>query len=279
MDDIVVYASGIRHLYPDGTEIKISGLEFKIERGQRVAILGPNGAGKSTLIQHILGLEKPVEGRIKVFGKDPARDFGEIMPRLGALMQNTDEQLIGPTVFDDVAFKPLNLGYSKEDTHLKVESILRTLGVYHLRDKLPHYLSGGERKKVAIAGALVTEPELLVLDEPLVGIDYRSRCDITDFLSRLHEETGMTIISTLHDIEMVHEIADYGYVMKHGGNLELYGSIIELFFEHDLSSYNLAPPAIVRLIQNLRCEGLNLTPTFDANELIAELKQFLRPAS
>jgi cobalt/nickel transport system ATP-binding protein len=186
-------------------------------------------------------------------------------------MQNVDEQLIGPTVFDDVAFAPLNFGFGREDTYRRVESILRTLGIYDLRDRLPHYLSGGERKKVALAGALVFSPELLVLDEPLAGIDVSSRLEISSFLKSLHEVSGVTMISTSHDMDLVHEIADAGYVMRMGGRLELHGSIMELFFDHDLSEFNLAPPTVVELIKDLRARGFDLKPTLDAAEFEQEL--------
>lgn len=275
MNDIVVDVTCLEHVYPGGARVDICGLEFQVRRGERVAILGPNGSGKSTLLRHVLGILKPTEGSVSVFGKDPARQYPEIRAKIGAVMQNVDEQLIGPTVFDDVAFAPLNFGFSKDETYRRVEEMLRTLGIYELRDRLPHYLSGGERKKVALAGALVFGPELLILDEPLAGIDYASRLDIARFLSRLHEETGMTMISTLHDMEMVHLIADVGYVMKQGGQLDLYGTIMEIFFNHDLSDYNLVPPDVVKLIKSLNAQGYHLEPTLDEQEFEEQLLQVL----
>lgn len=274
-DDIIVDISCLKHTYPGGARVDMCGLEFHVMRGQRVAILGPNGSGKSTLLKHILGLLKPTQGCVRVFGEDPAKDYARIRSKIGAVMQNVDEQLIGPTVFDDIAFAPLNFGFSKRETYRRVESILWSLGICDLRDRLPHYLSGGERKKVALAGALVFGPELLIMDEPLAGIDYKSRCEITDFLKRLHAESGMTIISTLHDMEMVHHIADVGYVIRQGGRLELHGSIEELFFEHDLSDYNLAPPAIVDVIKRLRDRGYRLEPTLDTANFESQILHLL----
>ncbi|MHB0999593.1 MAG: energy-coupling factor ABC transporter ATP-binding protein [Armatimonadota bacterium] len=269
--DIIVDVSCLEHVYPGGIRVDICGIEFIVRRGQKIAVMGPNGAGKSTLLKHVLGLMKPTKGHIHVFGKDPSREYGEIRSKIGAVMQNVEEQLIGPTVFDDVAFAPLNFGFSKEDTYQRVESILHSLDIYHLRSRLPHYLSGGEKKKVALAGALVTGPELLILDEPLEGIDYASRQDITGFLTKLHKECGMTIISTLHNMEWVPDLADYGYLMKQGGRLELYGSIEELFFNHDLSQYNLAAPAVVSLIKRLHELGYDLKPTLDQENLVDQL--------
>lgn len=271
MNDVIVDVSCLEHIYPDGVRIDICGIEFQVRKGERVAILGPNGSGKSTLLKHVLGILEPTEGNVQIFGKNPVRDYPQIRPRIGAVMQNVDEQLIGPTVFDDVAFAPLNFGFGREDTYRRVESILRTLDIYELRDRLPHYLSGGERKKVALAGALVFSPELLVLDEPLAGIDVSSRREISSFLKSLHEESGVTMISTSHDMDLVHEIADTGYVMRQGGRLELHGSIMELFFDHDLSEYNLAPPTVVGLIKDLRARGFDLKPTLHAAEFEQQL--------
>jgi len=278
-DDIIVDVSCLEHIYPGGIRVDICGLQFQVKRGRRVAILGPNGSGKSTLLKHVLGILKPTEGSVRVFGEDPARDYDRIRSRIGAVMQNVDEQLIGPTVFDDVAFAPLNFGFSKEETYRRVEEILHALGIYELRDRLPHYLSGGERKKVALAGALVFGPELLVLDEPLEGIDYASRREISEFLEHLHRESGMTMISTLHDMEMVRRIADVGYVMKEGGRLDLFGTIEELFFEHDLSAYNLAPPAIVDIIKELRVRGFAVERSLDPRALEQDLIRLLRRAA
>lgn len=275
-NEIIVDVCCVKHLYPGKVRIDICGQEFQVRRGQRVAILGPNGSGKSTLLKHILGLLKPTEGHVEVFGHDPVTEYGLIRERIGAVMQNVDEQMIGPTVFDDIAFAPLNFGISKEETHRRVEALLRSLDIYQLRDRLPHYLSGGERKKVALAGALAHGPELLVLDEPLEGVDYASRREISLFLATLHHETGMAMISTMHDMDMVTALADLGYVMGAGGRLDLYGSIIDLFFEHDLSEFNLAPPTVVRLIKSLQKEGFHLDRTLDMAELSTQLAEKIR---
>ena len=274
-DEVIIDVNCLEHVYPGGARVDICGIEFVVKRGQRIAIMGPNGSGKSTLLRHVLGLLKATEGRVMVFGKDPARHYNDIRAKIGAVMQNVDEQLIGPTVFDDVAFAPLNFGFSREETYSRVESILRTLGIYELRDRLPHYLSGGERKKVALAGALVFGPELLVMDEPLEGIDYASRRDIIKFLDRLHQESGMAIISTLHDMNVVSSLADAGYVMRYGGRLELYGTIKDLFYNYDLSEYNLAPPTVVKLTKHLQAQGIPLEPTMDEADLADQISEKL----
>lgn len=271
-DDLVVDVDCLQHAYPGGVRVDACGLAFRVRRGQRVAVLGPNGSGKTTLLKHLLGILRPTSGRVTVFGRDPSREYAAIRSRIGAVLQNVDEQLIGPTVFDDVAFAPLNFGFTREDTVERVEATLRALGIWELRDRLPHYLSGGERKKVALAGALVFGPELLVLDEPLEGVDQASREEITQFLQSLHEQTGLAIILTAHDMEVAAELADSGYVMAQTGRLEIWGSIEELFFEHDLSQYNLRPPTVVRLIKALRESGHDLQPTLSVADLVRQLR-------
>ena len=275
-DDLVVEMACLQHVYPGGGRVDVCGVEFRVRRGQRVALLGPNGSGKSTLLRHVLGILAPTVGRVSVFGKDPARQFDEIRPRIGAVMQSVDEQLVGPTVFDDVAFTPLNLGFSRQETCRRVEAVLREIGIYHLRDRLPHYLSGGERKKVALAGALVFGPELLVLDEPLDGIDCASRQEMSRYLAAVHRDRGIAMISTTHDMETAGDLADVGYVMRMGGQLELYGSILELFYEHDLGDYNLSPPSVVRLARELRRQGFAVRPTLDVEDLGRQIVALLQ---
>ncbi|HAH85900.1 MAG TPA: ABC transporter [Armatimonadetes bacterium] len=274
-DELVVDINCVEHTYAGGVKVDICGKEFKVKRGERLAVLGANGSGKSTLLKHILGLIVPNSGRVTVFGKDPARQYDEIRSRIGTVMQNVDEQLIGPTVFDDIAFSALNFGLPRAETHRRVEAILHALNIYDLRNRLPHYLSGGERKKVALAGALVFKPELLILDEPMEGIDYASGREIAGFLGALHKETGMTMISTIHDMNVVSNLADKGYVMKHGGKLDLYGTITGLFFNHDLGDYNLAPPPVVTLIKELRLKGFDLHSTLDLNNLCSQITAIL----
>lgn len=270
-NDIIVQVECMEHAYAGGVRVDYCGLQFEITRGQRVAVLGPNGSGKSTLLKHILGMLRPTSGTIRVFGEDPGRNYKKIRARIGAVMQYVDEQMIGPTVFDDIAFAPLNYGFSYTETKELVEAIMKSLDISHLRDRLPHYLSGGERKKVALAGALVFNPELLILDEPLEGVDHASSLEISEYLYQLHRDTGMTMISTVHDMNLVAKLADVGYVIKDGGRVELHSSVEELFFQHDLSKYNLAPPVVAEIITRLNAAGYELSPTLDVNILVKQL--------
>ncbi|HEY5517052.1 MAG TPA: ABC transporter ATP-binding protein, partial [Coriobacteriia bacterium] len=162
--ETVVRVSCVKHSYEDGTHVDLCGLEFTADRGSRVAILGPNGAGKTTMLFHILGLLAPQEGSVEVFGVDPSSRWADIRRRIGVVLQNVDEQIISPTVYDDVAFSPRQYGLPEAEVRELAESALALLDIEHLASRVPHNLSGGEKRKVALAGALVMRPELLVLD-------------------------------------------------------------------------------------------------------------------
>ena len=249
----VVRISCVRHTYEDGASVHLCGLDFVAHRGARVAVLGPNGAGKTTMLFHILGLLRPQEGEVSVFGVAPAEQWPAIRRRVGVVLQNVDEQLLAPTVYDDVAFSPRQYGLSDVEVRESTEHALRLLGIGDLAGRVPHNLSGGEKRKVALAGALVMEPELLVLDEPFEGLDPTSRTALLDLLSTLANERQMTIVLTTHDIDTVPEFADYAYVLAAGGKIALSGTPEQLFAGADaLAEDNVKPPILAELFARLR---------------------------
>jgi cobalt/nickel transport system ATP-binding protein len=250
--DDVVYVSCVRHTYEDGTSVALCGLDVVVQRGQRVAVLGPNGSGKTTLLFHVLGLLRPEEGSVKVFGHDPAREWKTIRERIGVVLQNVDEQILAPTVRDDVAFSPRQYGLPAEEVDRRVDATMRLLGISHLAGRVPHNLSGGEKRKVALAGALVMEPELLVLDEPFEGLDPASRDELVDLASDL-AAGGTTILMSTHDIDSVPDFADYCYVLAGGGEVVFHGTPDELFGHPDvLARGNIRPPVLAELFGRLR---------------------------
>src|SRR5512136_1363957 len=133
VNDSIVTVSCLKHIYPDTTEIHICGLDFVVNRGERVAVLGGNGSGKTTLLYHILGLLKPDEGRVSVFGVNPSTNYPDVRKRIGVLLQNVEEQILSPTVWEDVSFSPRNYGYGREETRRQVEAVLEELGISRLR--------------------------------------------------------------------------------------------------------------------------------------------------
>jgi cobalt/nickel transport system ATP-binding protein len=271
LSDEVVRVSCVRHVYPDGTEVSLCGLDFVAHRGERVVILGPNGAGKSTLLNHILGLLRPTDGEVVVLGHDPSREFDLIQPKLGVLLQDVDDQLLGPTVADDVAFGARNAGFGEESRAMALRSMER-LNVLHLADKVPHYLSGGEKRKVALAGALVTNPDLLVLDEPFEGLDPRSRSDLVALLMDLHRERELTMIVTTHHVDLLPILADTVYVLADGGRIVARGTPEDVFAQAELlKETSIEPPALTMLFQRLKSQGVDLGSPSDIDDAVRRI--------
>ena len=259
MSEPLIRVSCVRHTYPDRTEVHICGLDFVVEKGRRVVVLGPNGCGKSTLLFHVLGLLEPQEGDVSVFGVNPARHFNRIRERVGVLLQSVEEQIIAPTVWDDVSFSPRSYGYGDDDVRRMVEKALERVGIPHLRHKVCHYLSGGERRKVALAGALVLEPELLVLDEPFQGLDPASRADLVGLLNQLHRLHGVTIVMATHDVNVVKAMADQVYVLAGRGEIVAQGTPDDVFRDPAaLRRSNVEPPVLAELFQRLEEMGVRL---------------------
>ncbi len=253
--DAVVHVSCVRHSYEDGTSVHLCGLDFVARRGQRIAILGPNGSGKTTMLFHILGLLRAQEGLVRVFGVDPSREWNSIRRRIGVVLQNVEEQILAPTVEDDVAFSPRQYGMGEAEVQARVEAALQLLGIAALRRRVPHNLSGGEKRKVAMAGALVMEPELLVLDEPFEGLDPASREGMIAMLGELAGR-GTTVVLSTHDIDSVPELADYAYVLAPGGQIALSGTPAEIFESAEtLAAGNIRPPVLAELFSRLRAEA------------------------
>jgi len=258
-------------VYPDTTEIHICGLDFVVNRGERVVVLGGNGSGKTTLLYHILGLLAPNEGRVTVFGVNPAAQYNTIRERIGVLLQNVDDQILSPTVRDDISFSPRNYGYGKEESGRMVDQVMDELGIAHLRDKICHYLSGGEKRKVALAGALVLRPELLILDEPFEGLDSRSRTELVTLLNKRNNE-GMTIIMSTHDLNLVAGFADRVYVLAKGHGVITAGTPSEIFLQVDaLKASNIDPPLLTELFLKLRERGVLVDIPVQLDQAVTDL--------
>jgi cobalt/nickel transport system ATP-binding protein len=271
----IVSVSCLKHVYPDTTEIHMCGLDFVVNRGERVVVLGGNGSGKTTLLYHILGLLAPNEGKVSVFGVNPAVQYSKVRERIGVLLQNVDDQILSPTVLDDISFSPRNYGYGKTESGHKVEQIMDELGIRHLQDKICHYLSGGEKRKVALAGALVMRPELLILDEPFEGLDSRSRTELVALLNKRNQE-GMTIIMSTHDLNLVSGFADRVYVLARGRGVITAGTPADIFLQIDaLKASNIDPPLLTELFLKLKNRGFLVDVPVSVDQAVNDLARFM----
>ncbi len=265
----------IKHVYPDKTEVAVCGLDFTVNFGERVVILGPNGAGKTTLLSHIMGLLTPVEGSVEVMGLKPDKHFNSIRKNIGVMFQNVDEQIIGPTVFDDIAFSLRNDRLPKKQVDEMVYKVAQNIGIEEILTKIPHYLSGGQKKKVALAGALVMKPKLLILDEPFEGLDPVSKNEMIDYLNCLSREEGIALIVATHDINVVPQIADTLYVLS-GGKIIARGFPSEVFSQTEvLKEARLEPPVLMELFLRLNQNGFSLGIPENIDDAEKKLKNLL----
>lgn len=198
-----IIADELTYTYPDGTPA-LRGVSLTVAPGECVAIAGANGAGKSTLLQQLNGVLTPGAGQVTI-GEIAVTHatLPQVRRMVGTVFQDPDDQLFMPTVFDDVAFGPLNIGLTADEVRERVRNTLERLGVWHLRDRPPHRLSGGEKRRVAIASVLAMSPAILVLDEPSAGLDPRARRQLIETLSGLPQ----TKIIATHDLDMALDLA------------------------------------------------------------------------
>ncbi len=272
----IITASNVHHIYPDGTELHYDGLTFTADRGERIVLLGPNGSGKTTLLYHLLGLLRPSHGIVRVFGVDPSTHFEQIRERIGVVLQDPDKQIIAPTVRDDIAFSPRNYGLPEDEVDRRVHEVAAQFEIEGLLDKVPQYLSGGEKTKVALAGALAMRPHLLVLDEPFEGLDTVAKSELASLLSRMHTERGISIIATTHEINLIPEFVDTVYLLARGGNIVGRSTPRELFADPELlAEHHLEPPVLACLFEGLRRRGINVRPAMTVDEAEEELARLL----
>jgi len=215
--NIILEARDIRYRYPGNREA-IKGISFHVRKGEKIALVGPNGAGKSTLLQMFNGMIHPTEGTM-LFDNEPIRydasSLRKLRRRVGFVLQNPDRQIIAPTVYQDVAFGPANLGYDEQAIREAVEVALRQVGLDGFERRTPHHLSGGEKKRVAIAGVLAMDPDVLVFDEPTSGLDPSGSEDLMELLDELNHD-GKTIIISTHDVELAYPWAERAILLMDG---------------------------------------------------------------
>lgn len=208
-DRLALAVDGLSYSYPDNPGV-LRDVSLQIRPRERVGMIGPNGAGKTTLFFLLCGVFKPERGQIVLFG-EPLRP-GRFRPEIGMVFQNADDQLFNPSVWDDVAFGPRNLGLNREEVRARVEESLAMAGVADLAERPPHHLSGGEKRMVSIAGVLAMQPRLVIYDEPSASLDTRARRRLIRFL----QTSPQTLLVASHDLELILEVCDRVVVLDEG---------------------------------------------------------------
>ncbi|HEX5392938.1 MAG TPA: ABC transporter ATP-binding protein [Rhodocyclaceae bacterium] len=262
--------------YPDGST-GLRDCSLAIRQGSRNALIGANGSGKTTLFLHTNGLLQPNRGELRYAGQ--AMDYKrhglrQLRGKVGLVFQNPDRQLFSASVREDVSFGPLNQGLSEQEAARRVDAALAAVGMEDLAHKPVQNLSFGQKKRVCIAGVLAMEPELLVLDEPMAGLDPSMQAELLAVLERLHAN-GMTILLATHDIEFAYRWADAIHVMKEGACVASFPGNDLAKHGRTLADASLSLPAVIGLQQALAANGMldDLPPFRSSEALLAHLEQ------
>ena len=278
----MIEVKNLTHIYNEGLpheSVAIDDVSFTIGDGEFVSIIGHTGSGKSTMLQHLNGLLKPKSGTIIIDGidiTDSKTGMLEIRKKVGLVFQYPEYQLFEETVAKDVAFGPANLGLEPEEIDARVRRSVELVGLDYdeIKNASPFELSGGQKRRVAMAGVLAMEPRVLVLDEPTAGLNPRAHRDILDMVGEIHRREKNTIILVSHNMNDVARLSDRVLVMS-GGKLEMNGTPQEIFSrEEEVKSMGLALPDSMEILSRLKKAGMRIEGTAmtigEAADLIAE---------
>ena len=264
-----VIVKNLTHIYDEGMPFASKALDdisFEIKDNDFVGLIGHTGSGKSTLIQHLNGLLKPSSGQIIVNGfniTDKDLSLTEIRKRVGIVFQYPEYQLFEETVEKDIAFGPGNLGLDEAEISKRVKNSMEAVGLDYetYKDKSPFDLSGGQKRRVAIAGVIAMNPEVLILDEPTAGLDPGGRDEIFNLIKKLHRDNNITIILSSHSMDDMAKLAQTIIVMNHG-KIEFMGTPREVFTSHadKLREIGLDVPQVLELATKLRQKGFDIRP-------------------
>ena len=273
--DLLLEFDNVGFHYPDGN-MGLDGCSLNIQRGSRNALLGANGAGKTTLFLHANGLLRPQSGTVRYAGQaiDTSRaGLRQLRSAVGLVFQNPDQQLFSASVREDVSFGPLNLGLDVDTVRQRVNAALQDVGIEDLADRPVHNLSFGQKKRVCIAGVLAMAPQLMILDEPMAGLDHAMRAELLTVFDRLHAQ-GITLFLATHDIDFAYRWADRVHVMARGQCTASFDAADLAEQSEALSSAGLPIPGIIELQRQLAAQGLltdEQSPR-SVNELIELIK-------
>ena len=282
---MLIQLKDVSYIYSPDTPFEVRALDninLEINEGEFVAIIGHTGSGKSTLIQHFNGLVEPTVGEVIVEGeslKDSKVNKSKIRQKVGLVFQYPEHQLFEETVAKDVAFGPINLGYSPEEIEVMVEDAMNRVGLPYeeFKDASPMELSGGEKRRAAIAGVLVMNPKVLVLDEPTAGLDPKGRDDILDEIKNIYEKLGITVILVSHSMDDVARLVDRIIVME-GGKVFMDDTPINVFrHEEELVNIGLGVPQITTFMKAIKSKGIDVnTDIINIEDAKLEIERVLR---
>lgn len=261
----IIKTQALTHTYSVGTpfeRVAINNINFEAQKGEFISIIGHTGSGKSTFIQHLNGLLKPTSGKVFLDGEDifaSKHKTKEARFRVGLVFQYPEYQLFEETVYKDIAFGPRNMKLGESDIKERVYEAARFAGIdEQLLSSSPFELSGGQKRKIAIAGVIAMRPEVLILDEPTAGLDPYARTSVLENIKKYHEESGATVMLVTHSMEIAAEMSDRLLVFNNG-NLEMQGSSEEVYKHSErLRQIGLAIPVPTRIALRLRELGLNI---------------------
>lgn len=261
----VIETQNLSHTYSPGTPFvkeAITDISVKIEKGDLLGIIGHTGSGKSTLVQHFNGLLRPTSGKVFLNGRDiweKPKKIREVRFKVGLVFQYPEHQLFEETTYKDIAFGPSNMGLDADEIDRRVRLAARFVGLKdELLKKSPFELSGGEKRRAAIAGVMAMQPEVLILDEPTAGLDPRGRDTILGQIREYQQENGTTVVLVSHSMEDIAKTAKKVLVMNRGA-VAMYGETAEVFSRAgELEAIGLAVPAVTRIFMQLRARGFEV---------------------
>lgn len=272
----MIEVQDLHFTYPSGVEA-LKGISLTIQNGEFVAIMGENGAGKTTLVKHFNGLLKPTRGKVLVDGVETTKvSVATLARKVGFVFQNPDHQLFSETVEEEIAFALKNFGFSSDIIEKRVTWALNLLGLTQYRKTSPFMLSGGERKRVALASVLAWDPEILILDEPTIGQDYQQKEKLRQFILQMKEQ-GKTVVIVTHDVEFVAECNPRVLLMR-GGKIVADGEAGKVLTDPEtLTQASIVPPQIAQIFIQLSDLGFpkEVIDVYEAREML--LKALRRP--
>ncbi|VVB95921.1 Trehalose/maltose import ATP-binding protein MalK [uncultured archaeon] len=272
----IIETRELTHVYR-GKITALDGVNFTAKPGERISIIGANGAGKSTLFKHFNGILKPTSGDVLIKGESiSSKNILDVRRTVGVVFQDPDDQIFAPTVKQDVAFGPMNLGLSPGEIEKRVRESLETVRLTGFEERAPHHLSTGEKKKVAIAGILAMRPEVLVLDEPTAGLDPGGAMRLIKLINEMNRYLGITIITATHEVDIVPLLSDRVCIMSKGKIIGD-GTPLEMFSSPELiKKTHLRLPIVARLMEMLQEAGVPVGVKFTLEEARDELLRVVK---